>query len=136
MHGCLACKAQIKNKDKFDTKKRSTEEFFIGQQNMPFHMLVRELIAKPKENPKEKLLQGCEVFFPDTLFYEKGAPSFIAHNDKDFCMAKWNDGEEKKQINANDIVQKLQRITTARKAHTDKFWLQTAKINRQAALQR
>lgn len=66
---------------------------------MPFHVLIQELMTKQSENPKEKKLSGCEVFFPDTVFYEKGVPKFIAMNDKDFCLAKWNENEDvKKQI--------------------------------------
>ena len=85
---------------------------------MPFHMLIHELIAKPKENPKEKMLSGCEVFFPDTVFYEKGAPKFIAQNDKDFCLSKWNDEEGTKSIpSGKDLIQKLQKITQVRKAN-------------------
>ena len=53
-------------------------------------------MAKPRENTKEKLISGCEVFFPDTVFYEKGVPKFIAMNDRDFCLSKWNEHEEKK----------------------------------------
>ena len=79
---------------------------------MDFKTLVYELMAKPKENPKEKMLSGCEIFLPDTLFFENGKASFIAYNDKDYCLAKWNDGEDKnKMTNPGDLVQKLQRIT-------------------------
>ena len=66
-------------------------------------------MTKPKDNPKEKVLSGCEVFFPDTVFYEKGVPKFIAMNDKDFCIAKWNEHEDvKKQApNPQDLFSKL-----------------------------
>ena len=91
---------------------------------MPFHMLIHELIAKPKDNPKEKMLSGCEVFFPDTLFYEKGEPKFIAYNDKDFCLAKWNENEDKKQMpHAGDLIPKLHKIILARKANKKQHWL-------------
>lgn len=91
---------------------------------MPFHMLIHELIAKPKENPKEKMLSGCEIFFPETLFFEKGEPKFIAHNDKDGCLAKWNDGEDKKQMpHAGDLIPKLNKMIMKRRQNTEKHWL-------------
>ena len=91
---------------------------------MDFRLLITELISKPKENPKEKMLSGCEVFLPDTLFYENGKPSFIAYNDKDFCLAKWNEGaDNNKMQNPSDLIQKLQKITQSRKNVQDKYWL-------------
>ena len=53
-------------------------------------------MAKPQHNTKEKLISGCEVFFPDTVFYENGNPKFIAKNDKDGCLCKYNENDEKK----------------------------------------
>ena len=60
---------------------------------MPFHKLIHELIAKPKENPKEKMLSGCEIFFPDTIFFEKSGRRYIIHNDKDYCLCKSSESE-------------------------------------------
>ena len=96
---------------------------YEGKENMPFDMLIHELIAKPKENPKEKMLSGCEVFFPDTLFFKNQQPSFIAMNDRDFCLTKWSD-EEKKVPNLTDLVGRLEKATKARKAVKTRFWLQ------------
>lgn len=58
-------------------------------------MLIHELIAKPKENPKEKMLSGCEVFFPDTLFFRNQQASYIVMNDKDYCLTRSNDDDKK-----------------------------------------
>ena len=69
--GCKTCIAQVQEKERFEIKKVEDEKYFQGRDDMPFHMLIHELISKPKDNPKEKMLSGCEVFFPDTLFYEK-----------------------------------------------------------------
>ena len=78
---------------------KKEDQFYRGKDDMPFHVLIQELMTKPKENPNEKVLSGCEIFFPDTVFYEYGVPKFIAMNDKDYCLAKWNENEEsKKQI--------------------------------------
>ena len=70
----------------------------MGDTDMPFHMLIHELIAKPKENPKEKMLSGCEIFFPDTIFFEKSGRRYIVHNDKDYCLAKMSESEDKNGI--------------------------------------
>ena len=109
--GCLACKAMIKDKDTFEIKKVIQEKYFQGRDDMPFHMLIHELIAQPAKNPKEKMISGCEVFFPDTLFFEKCEPKFIACNDKDFCMAMWNGNEDKKVTpGAAELIPKLHKI--------------------------
>ena len=77
-------------------KKTDHEKYFEGLDDMPFHMLIERLMAKPRESTKEKLISGCEIFFPDTVFYEKGMPKMYAMNDKDFCLARYNQDEEKK----------------------------------------
>ena len=89
-------------------------------------------MAKPRENTKEKLLSGCEIFFPDTVFYEKGAPKFIAMNDKDYCLSKFNEHEEKKPMlpNPQDLFPKLHKIILDRKKNSKQYWLQLSKMNR------
>ena len=57
--GCKSCITQIKEKERFEIKKVENERYFQGRDDMPFHMLIHELIAKPKDNPKEKMLSGC-----------------------------------------------------------------------------
>ena len=68
--GCPTCTAQIKYHVKFKKKVANKEHYYHDRENMAFDMLIHELIAKPKDNPKEKMLSGCEVFFPDTLFFK------------------------------------------------------------------
>ena len=122
--GCVTCDAQIKDKKYFEEDKVPDKMLWEGYDDMDFRLLITELISKPKENPKEKMLSGCEVFLPDTLFYENGKPSFIAYNDKDFCLAKWNEGaDNNKMQNPSDLIQKLQKITQSRKNLQDKYWL-------------
>jgi hypothetical protein len=49
--------------------------------------LLSNLIPNPKE-PKEKMCKGCQVFFPDTIFYNKdGNIDCLIQNDKDGCLA-------------------------------------------------
>ena len=74
---------------------------------MPFHELILNLIAKPKEKQT-----GCPIIFPDTLFYEKGQPKFIAYTntklaDGDFCLAKHSENEDKKPLNAQELIRWL-----------------------------
>jgi len=68
--GCPTCKAQIQEHIRFQKKVVKNEHYYEGKENMAFDMLMHELIAKPKDNPKEKMLSGCEVLFPDTLFFK------------------------------------------------------------------
>ena len=99
---------------------------------MPFHMLIHELIAKPKENPKEKMLSGCEIFFPDTIFFEKSGRRYIVHNDKDYCLAKMSESEDKNGISVvQALFAKLEKVINARKLNTTQHWLQLAKMERQ-----
>lgn len=99
------------------------EHYYIGKENMGFDMLMHELIAKPKDNPKEKMLSGCEVFFPDTLFFKNQQPSYIIMMDKDFCLTKWNDEERKQMPNVSDFIQKIEKATKLRKANKQQYWL-------------
>ena len=100
---------------------------------MPFHMLIHELIAKPKENPNEKMIAGCEVFFPDTLFFERGAPKFVAHNNKDGCLSKWNDNADSNKPNAgelNSLIPEMSKIILKRKNEKKRHWLILNKMAR------
>ena len=82
-------------------------------------MLIHELIAKPKDNPKEKMLSGCEVFFPDTIFFEKNGRRYIIQNDKDFCLTKMAESEDKNGISVvQSLFSKLEKVINARKANT------------------
>jgi len=38
-------------------------------------------------DPKEKMIKGCQVFFPETVFFSKSKIDFIAANDKDMCLS-------------------------------------------------
>lgn len=101
---------------------------------MPFHKLIKELLPKNSTNPKEKMISGCEISFPDTLFFENAAPSFLVQTDKDFCLTRWN--EDKQLPNLNDLLQRLEKATKARKANKTHLWLQQQKQNRLDAIDR
>ena len=68
--GCVTCDAQIKDRKYLMEDKVPDKTFWEGLDDMDFRLLITELISKPKENPKEKMLSGCEVFCP-TLFSTK-----------------------------------------------------------------
>ena len=131
--GCRSCITQIKEKERFEIKKKEDEKYFAGKDDMPFDMLIKYLMAKPtKENTKEKMLSGCEVFFPDTLFFEKDVPAFRTKTDNDGCLAKWNDNDENKPMpHAGDLIQKLHKTIIERKKNTGFHWLQLGKMARQ-----
>ena len=103
--GCKNCVAQIKDKQFLEEVYHPPKHLWEGLVDMDFKQLVFELMPMPKKNSKEKMVSGCEVFFPHTLFFENGKPSFIAQNDKDYCMQKLNDGDSNSKFtNPNDLV--------------------------------
>ena len=64
----------------------STKNFYRGKP-MTFQNLIHNLIPNPAEDYKEKMIEGCQIFLPDTVFFEKGK-IVICAMDKDFCLAK------------------------------------------------
>lgn len=95
---------------------------------MLFKDFIKSLIPNPKDNAKEKMIKGCQVFFPDTLFFEKGKPSFLIQNDKDFCLAKVSEASDTngKGLQMTELRRKLQDTTNSRKQKTAQHWLQLA----------
>lgn len=63
---------------------------------MSFQALIQALIPDPSKNSKEKMIEGCQIFFPDTVFFDRGKIDFIAMMDKDFCLSKIKSTEYKK----------------------------------------
>ena len=63
---------------------------------MTFQALIQSLIPNPAKNPKEKLIEGCQIFFPDTVFFDRGKIDFIAMMDRDFCLSMTKSYEHKK----------------------------------------
>ena len=87
---------------------------------MPFHVLIEKLMSKPKDNAKEKMISGCQVFFPDTVFYVNGAPKLYVQMDRDFCLS-----EEKKTqlIQSQELFPTLHKRILSRKQNTKTHWL-------------
>ena len=73
--------------------------------------LLRQLIPNP-ENPKERMIKGCQIFFPDTAFYTKdGKTECVIQNDKDGCLSFLL---EQKKLLPSAISKKIQEIVRAR----------------------
>ena len=127
--GCPSCKRQVKDKSKFE-KEVVTEKpsWYEGQQDMPFHKLLKELVTKKKDGVKELMIQGCDVLFPDTLFFENAQPSFLIQNDREGCLSIWN--EDKPLPNITDLLSKIEKIVKVRKANKDHLWAEKQRKNR------
>ena len=69
------------------------------------------------------MLSGCQVFFPDTLFFEKGVPKLWALNDKDFCLSRQEYDDKKQMPHAGDLIPKLEEVIRKRKAKKTRHWL-------------
>jgi len=121
--GLVSSKAQILKSQRLEKPKETCDHYYDGKEDMAFEMLIHELIARPKENLSEKMISGCDVFFPDTLFFKNQNPSYIIQMDKDFCLSKWNDEEKKQKPNAGDFIQRIEKATKLRKQNKKKYWL-------------
>ena len=47
--------------------------------------MVRDL-ATDQSKSVDRLIRGCQVFIPETLFVKEGKFDFILQLDRDFCM--------------------------------------------------
>ena len=90
---------------------------------MSFQALILALIPNPFKNPKEKMIEGCQIFFPDTIFFDRGKIDFIALMDKDFCLSM-NKSTEYKKLAPLDTRKQLEVIVAQRKERSEKYWLQ------------
>ncbi len=78
--GCAVCLSQVNDGHLFATKASRKLQYYqqpAKEPNYTFQQLVKDLIPD-SNNPKERLIKGCEVFMPDTLFFKDGRPEFIA----------------------------------------------------------
>ena len=82
---------------------------------MPFKKLVENLISDPTK-AQERLIKGCQVIFPDTIFYSgDGNPDLVVSNDKEMCMAH----DQKLRITATGpqqhlVLKRLEEICSER----------------------
>jgi hypothetical protein len=62
---------------------KDTDEFFnenIGGEKQEFLWLMEHLL------PYSEKIRGCELLFPDTVFYSHGKPKIFIKSDKDHCL--------------------------------------------------
>ena len=62
--------------------------------------------------PFSEKIKGCELIFPDTVFFENGAPSMIVKMDKDFCLTSV---KSKNKLNLKNIQKEFQDVCRDRK---------------------
>ena len=87
---------------------------------MNFQTLIHNLIPNPAEDYKEKMIEGCQIFLPDTVFFEKGK-IVICGMDKDFCLIK-----DSKKPSTLAVRKHLDNQINERKEKHEPFWLQEA----------
>ena len=78
---------------------------------------MTSLIPNPAEDYKEKMIEGCQLFFPDTVFFEKGK-IVICGMDKDYCLIK-----DSKRPTALAVRKHLDTQIAERKEKSEKYWL-------------
>ena len=113
---CPVCKAQVKNSDKFVNRKIRKQQYFTQSEKEPvytFHQLVKDLIPDPN-NPRERLIKGCEIFMPDTVFFKEGKIDFVAQNDKEFCLSF----DTKTKLTLFEVRKSLIKVSKERKTDT------------------
>jgi len=71
------------------------------------------LIPDPN-NPRERLIKGCEIFMPDTVFFKEGKIDFVAQNDKEFCLSF----DTKTKLTLFEVRKSLVKVSKERKADT------------------
>lgn len=89
--GCQLCKTNVTDAEKLKPKppRLELDPRFQQSKDMPrmlFPDLVKALIPDPL-NPDEKLIRGCQVFLPETVFFASdGRVDFCTALDKDCCL--------------------------------------------------
>jgi hypothetical protein len=82
-----------------------------------FKDIVRLLVADPSD-PKGKLIRGCQVFIPETVFFnEDGRVDFLTTTDRDCCVAF----ALKTRMDSNSLYKRIRETVLERKLDTDPF---------------
>jgi hypothetical protein len=98
------------------------EQVFRGDESLPFNMLIEYLIPNPRNDIRERNIKGCPVWLPETIFFDRGKISWIAHTDpKDLCLSKVLEIGEGNPGKQNEML-RFESIVAKRKAKTAKFW--------------
>ena len=70
------------------------------------------------------MIEGCQIFFPETVFFEKGK-IVICGMDKDYCLSK-----DTKSTGPLAARKYLDAAVLDRKEKSEKLWLQEALLAR------
>jgi len=61
-------------------KKDKEYRELYGGEKQTFSWLMHHLL------PYSEKIKGCELIFPDTVFFEDGKPKVIIKTEKDYCL--------------------------------------------------
>lgn len=95
-----------------------------------FGQLIKDLVPDAN-NAKERLIKGCQVLVPETVFFKDGKIDFFSQVDRDYCLSF----DLKTKLDSYLAVRtKLLEIVKDRKKDTDKHGKEQGLIerNRQA----
>ncbi len=98
----------MKKGHKFEIKKTVNLDILQGKR-INFAKLIEYMLP-----PNEKV-KGCQILFPDTVFFGHGKPQFIAKNDKEGCLMII---QQANKLALQDIRQKFSTISRERKKET------------------
>ena len=92
-------------------KMLKTDQFYKQYQGFEkdFPWLVEHLL------PFSEKIKGCEIVFPDTVFFRGGLPVMIVKMDKDFCLTSI---KNKSKLSLQNILKDFQNIARDRKKDT------------------
>jgi hypothetical protein len=85
--GCPVCQAQINDGDKFVIKNERKIGYYTSPTQLGFDEFVRKLFPD-QNNAKERMIKGCQIIMPETVFFKDGKIEFIVQNDRDWCLAQ------------------------------------------------
>ena len=131
MKGCFICEANVTKRGIKEEVIPEKPDYLTGR-NLPFDMLIHELIPDPTRDPREVNLKGCQIFMPETLFFEKGRPVWLAQTKKhSYYLTKVNSrGLTEQSMKSNIPWQKyIQSNKKERQDMTSQFWMQEARIH-------
>lgn len=83
-------------------------------------------------DPKEKMIKGCQVFIPETVFFNEkdGKIDFLTAMDRDCCLCY----DTKTKLEHLQVRTKLTEVVKERKKDTEMHGRQIAVNNRQNAI--
>lgn len=84
--------------------------------------LVQELMPDPT-NTNERMIKGCQVLVPETVFFNEGRIEFMTASDKENCLAY----DVKTKLVNQDVLKKLKELVYERRKDTQFFGKQKSR---------